>query len=156
VKVVVAKNDSLTLPPGAYGQVTLKQNSVLYLSAGVYHLAELWVDKDAQVLVTGGPVEIRIAGRFKSGQNVTVAPVPESGLTAADVVLYVAGTNGGHGHLLGVPQAVLVGVKNRVNANIYAPNGALWLRWDTEATGAFIGKDVRIGRGVAVQLKSAF
>ena len=43
-----------------------------------------------------------------------------------------------------------------MKANFYVPNGTLWIRQNSQATGAFIGKDVDVGIGVKVWLKSAF
>jgi hypothetical protein len=43
---------------------------------------------------------------------------------------------------------VQIGERNTVIANIYAPNGTVLLRANTVATGAFIGKQVEIGRRV--------
>jgi hypothetical protein len=46
---------------------------------------------------------------------------------------------------LGGPSAVHIGPQSVVAANIYAPNGTIWLQAQTRATGAFIGRSVRIG-----------
>ena len=43
-----------------------------------------------------------------------------------------------------------------MKANIYAPNGTVWLRANTIATGAFIGKRARIGQLIELRLESAF
>ena len=47
-------------------------------------------------------------------------------------------------------------VRYSVQANIYAPNGTVWIKSKTTATGAFIGEDVRIGQHVTLTLSSAF
>jgi hypothetical protein len=62
--------------------------------------------------------------------------------TTSDVVLYVGGA--------------LIGPNNNVQANVYAAHGTLRVHEGTEATGAFIGKNVRIGDHVRLTLASAF
>jgi hypothetical protein len=37
-----------------------------------------------------------------------------------------------------------------LNANVYAPNGTLWIRERSTATGAFFGKWVEIGQNVTL------
>ena len=85
------------------------------------------------------------------------------GLTASKVVVYVEGADAfchhdGHGPDgdAGGPAAVHIGAQNVVHANIYAPNGTVWLKARTVAAGAFIGKRVRIGEHVELALDSAF
>ena len=52
------------------------------------------------------------------------------------------------------PKAAQIGIKNTVFANFYVPNGTIWLRQGTEATGSFIGKDVIVGINSKVALDS--
>jgi hypothetical protein len=151
----LAQGESLTLPAGAYGEIKLKKNSVLTLTGGVYHLANLDVGDNSQVLVTA-PTEVRVANRLQPGQGAVIGPAPDSGLDATDLVLFVAGINGSTGKLGATPKAAAVGYNNVVTATIYAPNGTLWLKQGTQATGAFIGQDVKIGYNVQVWLESAF
>jgi UDP-3-O-[3-hydroxymyristoyl] glucosamine N-acyltransferase len=51
---------------------------------------------------------------------------------------------------------VQIGERNTVIANIYAPNGTVFLRANTIGTRAFIGKRAEIGERVELTLKSAF
>lgn len=55
-----------------------------------------------------------------------------------------------------VPMVVQIGERNTLLANIYAPNGTVWLKSNTKATGSFIGKQARIGERVELKLESAF
>jgi len=71
-------------------------------------------------------------------------------------VLFVGGINGNTGRLGATPKAAVVGYNNLVTATIFAPNGTLWLKQGTEARGAFIGRDVKVGYNVQVWLESAF
>lgn len=54
------------------------------------------------------------------------------------------------------PYHVNIGGRNTLQANIFAPNGAIVVRHGTQATGAFMGKWMRIGERVTLALDSAF
>lgn len=153
--ITLAQNESLSLPAGAYGEITLKKNAVLTLTGGIYHLANLNMGDDSQVLAAA-PVEIRIAGRLQPGERAIIGPAAGGGLEATDLMLFVAGINGSNGNLGGTPKAATIGFNNVVTATIYAPNGTLWLRQGTQARGAFIAQDVQIGENVQIWLASAF
>ena len=71
-------------------------------------------------------------------------------MDARDIVIYVNGINGRSGTLRGTPKAVKFGLATQVQANVYAPNGTVWLRQNGDCTGAFLGKWVVLGRGAAV------
>ncbi|MCP4359263.1 MAG: hypothetical protein GY796_14720, partial [Chloroflexi bacterium] len=102
------------------------------------------------------PTEIRIANRLQPGQGATIGPAAGSGLDATDLIIYVAGQNGSSGNLNGTPKAAVIGYTNVITASIYAPNGTLWLKQGTAATGAFIAQDVKIGKNVQLWWQSAF
>ena len=153
--VHVASGGSAVLAPGDYGDVTVKQNGSLLFTGGIYNLRSL----DAGIavnLVFAAPSEVRIAGRFDTDQSSYVGPQPGAAVTAADVVFYVAGINGAGGNLGATPKAAQIGLGNSVEANFYVPNGTLWLRQGSVATGSFIGRDVDVGIGVTVTLDSFF
>jgi hypothetical protein len=86
-----------------------------------------------------------------------------AGLKASNVVIEVEGDDtfchhdghGSDGDDAG-PTSVHIGEQNTIEANIYAPNGTLWLKARTTAVGAFIGKRVRIGEGTQLALDSVF
>jgi hypothetical protein len=54
------------------------------------------------------------------------------------------------------PVVVHIGSQSVVQVNIYAPHGTVWLKSKTQATGAFIGLQVRIGIDAQLTLDSAF
>jgi hypothetical protein len=86
-----------------------------------------------------------------------------SGLSAANVLITVLGGDtecrheghGSDGDDAGQTVAH-IGEGNTITANIYAPNGTLWIRAKTVATGAFIGARVRIGERVTLTLDSYY
>jgi hypothetical protein len=85
-----------------------------------------------------------------------LGPSSDSSLSAKDVFVYVHGINGKNGELRSNPKAAVIGVRNTVKANIFAPNGTLWIREGSDVTGSFMGKDVIIGVKAEVKLESAF
>jgi hypothetical protein len=93
---------------------------------------------------------------MSTGVQVTIGPGSGSAATAASIVFYVAGINGTTGTLAATPKAVEVGSDNVVSANVYAPNGTLWLKDHAQATGSFLGRDVNVGLSVQVSLMSAW
>jgi len=70
---IIGRKDSLELPAGAYGSVSMKKNSVLILTGGVYHFNNIDLGRKSQLLVTA-PTEIRIANRLLPGSHVTISP----------------------------------------------------------------------------------
>lgn len=153
--VMVGKNQIIDLAPGDYGLITVKQGGVVRFTGGVYNAGEI----DAGLSTTLAflaPSEVRVAGKFNADQGSFVGPDPASGVTASEVVFYVAGVNGATGNLGATPKAAKIGISSTVSANFYVPNGTLWLRQGTVATGAFLGRDVDVGIGVELTLASAF
>jgi hypothetical protein len=59
----------------------------------VYHLANLNIGDNAQLLVTA-PTELRLANRLEPGSGAVIGPAAGSGLDATDLVLFIAGING--------------------------------------------------------------
>jgi PKD repeat protein len=154
---VLGWQEDLALPAGAYGDIWLGGRSVLTLTGGVYHFASLRAGYESRIVVTA-PSQVRIAGRLGTSLKVVVGPAPGSGLDASDLVIFVAGTDGcpGGGRPCFFPKSATIGYQNSIAANLYAPNGTLWLISRTQATGAFIARDVNVGSSTQVWLKSGF
>jgi hypothetical protein len=153
--VEVAPNQMIDLAPGTHGVLTVRQGGIVRFTGGVYNLREIDAGL-ATTLVFLAPSEVRVAGRFSADQGSFVGPDPASAVTASEVVFYVAGINGGSGNLGATPKAAKIGIGSTVGANFYVPNGTLWLRQNTVAAGAFLGRDVDVGIGVELTLASAF
>jgi len=156
--VVVPKGGTLTLEAGRYGTLQVEQAGTLTLKGGVYHFQSWDVDQQTKVNVLA-PTEIRLAGRLTVAQqgNAYLGPAPAaSGLGAQDIVLYVAGANGGSGALGDAPQAVDFGQQTTVRANVVAPNGTIVLRQQSVVTGAFLAKWVLVEQQVTLTLASHF
>ena len=153
--ITVPQNGTQTLQPGYYGDILVRKNGKLTFTGGTYHLASFNTGDNAK-LVFQAPSEVRIAGKFDTDQGTYIGPEDTTSLSANQIVFYIGGINGSNGNLAATPKAAQIGIANTVKANFYVPNGTLWIRQNSQATGAFIGKDVDVGIGVKVWLKSAF
>jgi hypothetical protein len=153
--VTVPIGDSAVLAPGSYRDVKVRQNGTLVLTGGVYDLRNLEVGLSAD-LVFEAPSRVRIADKLEVTQNAFVGPTTGAAFGARDIVLYVAGINGSSGNLGADPKAAKLGIDAVVHANVYAPNGTLWIRDGSVVTGAFLGRDVIVGLSAEVHLDSAF
>src|SRR3990172_2712483 len=153
--ITIPQNGTQTLEPGSYGDVLVRKNGTLTFTGGTYHLASLNTGDNVQLLFQA-PSEIRLAGKFDTDQGTYIGPEDTTDMSASQIVFYIGGINGNNGNLGATPKAAQVGLSNTVKANFYVPNGTLWIRQNSQATGAFIGKDVNVGIGVKIWLKSAF
>jgi hypothetical protein len=143
--------------------VRVRTGATLILTGGLYQLRSLDVDQLGTVLFRAA-TEIRIKTELGTGSKSNLIVDPSvKGLRASQVVIYVGGHDedcqdfglDGDGDRSG-PVVVHIGSQSVVQANIYAPNGTLWLNSKPQATGAFIAFRVRIGIGTQLTLDSAF
>jgi hypothetical protein len=148
--IEVPQNGTHTLQPGSYGDIRVRRNGRLILTGGTYHLSSFTGGDNVQ-LICQAAAEIRIAGKFDSGQGSFIGPEDTTLVSADQIMFYVGGINGTNGTLGATPKAAKIGIGNRVWASFYVPNGTLWIRQNSEATGQFIGKDVDVGIGVKVR-----
>ncbi len=150
----VPQNGALTLTAGDYGELRVRSKAVITFTGGVYTFSAWDIGEDVKLYFTAA-TEIRIAGRLDTDAKTYVGPAPNTtGLTAAEITFIVTGQNGHNGNINAGPKAAEFGERNVVVANVYAPNGTVWLRERTVATGAFIGKWVVIGGKVELTLMS--
>jgi hypothetical protein len=137
----VPQNDSLTLDAGSYGALTAHKGSTITLTGGIYSFT-LWNIGDQVTLYFEAPAEIRIAGRLDTDAYTYMGPDPSfAGLDATDIRIFG-----------GAPKAAEFGQNNTLMANVYAPNGTLWIKQGTYATGSFLGKWVVVGEDVTLTL----
>lgn len=131
--ITVNKDESITLTAGAYRDIFVKQNGeILFTGGGTFALRSLNTGAKVKLLFDA-PTEILIEGKLDTDENSYVGPQSGSGIGAADIVFYVAGSNGNNGNFGATPKAAQLGLNNTVLANFYAPNGTLWLRQGSEA-----------------------
>ncbi len=151
--ITLEQSEDLTLPAGAYGDVKLKagmnaDRTVLSLS-GTYHFQSLNLGDKSRVECTA-PCSILVKDRLEPGQDAFLGPSTGSGLDASNVEVIVTGINGASGNLGGTPRAAAIGFDNEVVARIFVPNGTLWLKQGTNATGTFVARDLLIGEHVQI------
>jgi hypothetical protein len=154
------KKDSsvVELAAGAYDEVEIDHNGELHLLGGTYHFSSLKLDKDAS-LICLGPATILIAEGLEGHDEIYIGPAANSGISAADIVIYIGGIEEKKGKKKKPHpkvKKVVIGKKSKVMANIYAPNSTLEIGKECEVKGSFIAKDVIVGERVKVSLDSAF
>jgi len=141
-----------TLLPGIYRDIILEPHSTLTVSGGVYHIRNLRLKANAKLLFDAAS-DLRISDGINADNGSVIGPSnTASSVSASDIVLYVGASDAGSTYSL----AVTISPKSFITANIYAKNGTLLLDQETQATGAFLAKDILIGQKVTVSLKSAF
>ena len=147
--IFVDDGETRVLEAGDYGDITVAQTGTLIFSGGRYDVRSLTSGKTSTIGF-GAATDLRVLGRLDIDQNSLVGPEASSGITAADIIIYVAGADGLDS------QAAKIGRDSEVSANIYSGNGTLVLGAATDATGAFLGVDVRVDKNSTVALKSFF
>ena len=153
--VSVAQNQSQTLAPGSYRDIVLAANSTLTLSAGVYNVRSITAAKGAALLfqnLASDKADVRVLNQVVTGADSVVAPSDGDPLKAAKIIFYVAFASGP----TLVPEAVVFGKGSTIKANVYAPNGTLLINELSTATGAFLARDVEIGKNAQVDLETFF
>ncbi len=154
--ITVPVNGFVTLSAGDYGNIVVKKNGkLLFTGGGTFSINNLNTVNKAKLLFDA-PAEVLIANKFDTDVNSSVGPSNGSGIDASDIVFYIAGINGSNGNINASPKAAQVGLNNEIFANFYVPNGTLWLRGSSEATGSFIAKDIMVGVNVKVSEDNAF
>jgi len=151
----VAINGSQTLAAGSYLDLTVGRKATVTFTGGVYHFRTIQIDREAKLYFSAAS-EIRVQQKLSTKTLTTIGPAAGATIDASSILFYVAGINGTSGTLAATPKAVEIGTDNVLKANLYVPNGTLWLQDSTQATGAFLGKDIDVGINVQVQLDSAF
>lgn len=162
--VTVLPGETVFLPPGDYGTLTLLDSmgqppAILVLEGdGNYNVAEVDVGYNTRVECQKA-CEIRIKGRLFLDAKAALVPEGGSGLTAGDIDVFVESTDNKNGLSFGrfkAPEigsgltcpsqpAVILSQVTDTRAHIYAPNGTIEMGGNYAlATGVFIGKWVKV------------
>jgi hypothetical protein len=160
--VFVNPGQTLVLPAGEYGTVQVAQLGVLQLAGGVYDIGSLAAATTSNVTCNypcrvfrfAAPATVRIAGRLDTGRAAFFGPA--AGVTAAQILVYVGGANGGAGGPAATPPAAWVGRESVAGANLYAPQGTVQIDRDSTVSGALFGRDVRIDSNSSLVVANAF
>ena len=172
--MTILAGETVTLDADNYGAIVVKPGGSLIFTGGIYNLRSLNGIKSAQILFRNSS-QIRLAKKFNTGKNSVVGPETDSGLAASDIIFYVTGNNGedeqdndddkdksknkekdkdDDGVFDEDSPATNIGRDNTIVANFYVPNGTLEIDKNTNATGAFLARDVLIGKNVQLSLDS--
>jgi hypothetical protein len=151
----LATGQSLTLAAGDYGQLITKARATITFTGGLYTFASWSIGQNSSLYFLA-PTEIRISGQLDTGTRTHLGPGDGSGITAADILIVVTGINGSTGAVSATPKALQIGQSSTLIANLYAPNGTIWLKQKTVASGAFLGRWVDIGPAVELTIESIF
>ena len=141
--------------PDAYDLIKVRKNGTLIFSAGDYDLRELDAGDNTSLLFQG-PSTLRIKERFAISKNSFFGPDAGSGIDASDIIVYVEGINGNSGNVGATPKAAKVGLAATFQGNLYAQNGTVYLRQNSQCTGSFIGKWAIVGIGADLFLQSGW
>jgi hypothetical protein len=153
--ITVGYRKSLTLGEGAYEDVKVKPKGKLTLTGGTYEFRSLSLNYLASVKCQA-PTTILIKKRLYTSLKTYVGPDPDSAIGAKDLVIHVEGQNGGSGKPVSLPMAAIIGLGADIRANLFAPNGTIWIGAGSKTRGAFIARDVVVGMGTDVSLETAF
>ena len=154
--VTVANNGTRTLAAGTYRDLVIGKKATVTFTGGVYHFRSIRTSDIQAKLLFSAASTVRVQQTFKTLGTTTIGPASGASITASGIVFYIGGINGTGGGITETPKAVEIGTDNVLTANIYAPNGTLWLADRTQARGSFIGKDVLVGPDVQVTLQTAW
>jgi cytoskeletal protein CcmA (bactofilin family) len=128
------------LPPGPYADVRVGPRGQLVLAGGTYAVRSIRVQPRGQLLCAA-PCRIGVADTVRLQPNAVLAGMP--GTSAREVRVDVART---------APSPVFATApRATVGARVYAPGGRIELRNQGNYVGAFVGNEVRVGKGAIVQ-----
>lgn len=153
--VNVGTSGTRTLAPGIYRDLIVGRKGTVTFTGGVYVFRSISLNREVN-LNFSAPSTVKVQQKMSTGVTTKIQPAVGGTATASTIVFHIAGINGTGGGLSETPKAVAIGTGNVVAANLYAPNGTLWLQSGSVATGTFFGKDVQIGPDVQVTLSSGW
>jgi hypothetical protein len=153
--ITVRNNRTEEIMLGAYNDISVRTNGTLIFTGGTYHLGNLDIGTRGKVIFRA-PSVLLIKNRFAQSNSGYFGPGDQTGIDASNIQVFVEGINGNNGRINVEPKAAQVGVDTEYRANLYAPNGTIFLREKSDVTGSFIGKDIIVGTHADVHLKSAW
>lgn len=153
--VVVPNGTVVTLAEGAYGNLSIGNNATVHLTGGGYAFASITIGNNGSLRYVP-PTDVVVSGRASFGANTFVGPENGSGLTASAIRIQVNGINGSNGAMTATPPAVHVDQNADLFANLYATAGSIVIDQGVDATGAFLARDIRVGRNVRLTISNGF
>ena len=117
----------------------------------MYQFRSIWVRAGAKLRFKQ-PTQIVVTLGMFSDLSSYIGPQNGTSISASDIVFYVGGADG----QCSFPSAAVFGPAALSYANYSVPNGTVWLIDQTQATGAFIARDIVVGSSVQLTLAPAF
>lgn len=151
--VNVPNGQTQILGTGQYANLSVGRGSTLRLGGGPYTFLNVSLERDAS-LIWDGPGELMILGRLSLGASAGIVNNPT--LATKHKMIFVYGINGTDSLLQSTPSAVSIGRDCAIHATVLAPNGSIVVGENADLVGALIGRDIRIGRGSSLELRSGF
>lgn len=151
--VVVPNGTAVTLAEGAYGNLSIGNDATVHLTGGGYAFASITIGNNGS-LRYAPPTDVVVSGRANFGANTFVGPENGSGLTASAIRIQVNGINGSSGSMTATPPAIHVDQNADLFVNLYATAGSIVIDQGVVATGAFLARDIRVGRNVHLTLNN--
>ncbi len=138
--VTVNAGATRVLAPGAYRDITLRNNAVLSLSGGVYQLATLNAQDSSRVECTN-PCEVRANGVVTLHQNTRVGPVSGASFGAASVQLLLSRAGARPGDST---QPLTIQSGAIVTAYVLALNGTARIQGNVTFSGKLVARDINV------------
>ncbi len=137
--VTVPKRGSLTLPPGTYDDLEVREHGTLFLSSGDYFFDNFDTDENAIVSidVAAGPVAINVAKELELDEEVEVLITP-SGQAASNQVSFITLQQ----------KKVDLGEDALILGWIYAPKAEVHFDEDCRFKGTVVAKSITVEEGV--------
>ena len=129
------------LQQGRYGKLEVGPGAVAYLSGGVYHFKDIWLNPGGW-LVCSDLCEIRVQDKFMAGNGAHIDVAPGGGLSAADIKVFFKGT-----HMMLAADGLYRGV-------FYAPYALVSVYRHADVEGQLVGKRIHQHRNVVVDCVS--
>jgi hypothetical protein len=153
--VTVANNGQVTLDEGAYGDLVIGNSATVHLTGGGYAFRSITI-KNSGELRYSAPADIVVSGRVDLAAKAVIQPETNSSLTPASMRMQVDGINGSNGALTSSPPSVHVGQSGKVFATVYATAGSIVFDQSVEGNGAFLARDILVGRFSHLTINSAY
>jgi predicted acyltransferase (DUF342 family) len=128
-------NSSVSLSPGDYSGMSVSDGSTIYLTAGTYNLADVWLGKDVSLIAdtSKGDVILNMAGSLSTSSGATI--------TEDDANSLILNTQG----------SISLGSDNTVAANLYAYGSSMTIEKGSIVTGRlYSAGSLYLGNNVSV------
>jgi len=149
------------LTPGFYGDIKVGKAATLVLAGGEYHVNTLHIHKQAKVYFTG-PANICVSEHLMTKEKSFFDPAKAANITGGDIKVTVYGADSymcAEDHSdnekkkekeAHESQTTKIGKKSVFFGQIQALNGTIEIKKSVQATGTYVGKNIKIGKGSVI------